>query len=65
MSRLVLPKELVKLHADLPRKSMRRLTILQQTFGCSTSGRSIRRLPLMCRRGRFRLKWRPSPQHIR
>jgi hypothetical protein len=26
MSRPVLPKELVKLHADLPRKSMRRLT---------------------------------------
>jgi hypothetical protein len=26
MSRPVLPKQLVKLHADLPRKSMRRLT---------------------------------------
>lgn len=26
MSRPVLPKELVKVHADLPRKSMRRLT---------------------------------------
>jgi hypothetical protein len=26
MSRPVLPRQLVKLHADLPRKSMRRLT---------------------------------------
>jgi len=32
MSRPVLPRQLVKLHADLPRKSMRRLTFLLLGF---------------------------------
>ena len=32
MSRPVLPKELVKLHADLPRKSMRRLTAMKRAY---------------------------------
>ncbi len=30
MSRTVLPRQLVKLHSDLPRKSMRRLTLARE-----------------------------------
>lgn len=41
MSRPVLPKQLVKLHADLPRKSMRRLTLLSPGFRPNPTGRGI------------------------
>jgi len=44
MSRPVLPKQLVKLHADLPRKSMRRLTMRR-----ATSGSAVIRLPRLSR----------------